>query len=1169
MKRVTPPASSVRLWEAPIEFPAYPAMAADLNPMFFEKRVYQGSSGRVYPVPFVDRVSHEKVMRSYRGVHLENEYVQLLVLPELGGRIHTGQDKTNEYDFIYRNRVIKPRLVGLCGPWISGGIEFNWPQHHRPSTFSPVDYRLVDSADGSRTVWVGEHEPLNRTKGMAGITLHPGKSYVEVRGQLFNRTPFPQTFLWWANPAVHVHEQYQSFFPDDVDFVADHAKRDMSLFPIAKGTYYLVDYSPGTDIAWYKNIPVPTSYMVVRSQHDFFGGYDHKKRAGIIHIASHHVSPGKKQWTWGSGDFGRAWDRNLTDEDGPYIELMAGVYTDNQPDFSWLAPYETRTFRQFWYPFRDIGPAKMANLDAAVNLEVAGNNAKIGLYTTSPMSGLSVVLKADEQTLLVRRADCSPETTLVTNVKLPRRFRPHQLELSVYTSEHRLLIQYRPRKPAPAPTLEPARAALEPKDIDNNEQLYLTGLHLEQYRHATYDPDPYYAEALRRDPRDARANNAMGLLLLRRGDFTAAERHFRIAIATLTQRNPNPRDGESHYNLGLALLVQKRLDEAFDAFHKATWNHAWQAAGFFHLAMIQGRRGNHQAAADFLDESLARETRNTKALALKAACLRRLGRPQDATKIAMAAAAIDPLDALSQNELRYLGRSTESLFLKFTRNQPDTFLDLALDYAAAGMYGEAIDLLEVHISNTPPQISNAAGDGGSASRASVLAGLENRAVRAAGRPERTLAVLELARSRDASKGEFSPLIYYHLADIFGRIGKPQWQQEYLQLAAQASPDYCFPSRLESIGVLRRAMKLSPADAKAPYYLGNLLYDKRQYEQAIKLWEKSRKLDGRFSIVHRNLALAYHNRQHDLNKARRSMSRALLVNPNDARLLFELDQLEKRANVEPAARLKRFDKFPKLIELRDDLCVERAALLNLLGRHDQAISLLSSRRFSPWEGGEGKVTEQWVMSHILRALGHLSHGQLDAAIVDLEAAKTYPDNLGEGKLPYAPDALANWLLGCVYEQMGDARQAKEAFVAAADQRILPGEAWLFQAMAMQKLGRKSEARTLLARLRQAGNERLNAPAKIDYFAVSLPNMLVFDDDLGRRNQIDGRYLLAISQLGLGNRAAARKELCRVLSLENSHLRAVAVLALDKALQGNNCSKSLSAHSLARYSGRGLG
>jgi len=216
---------------------------------------------------------------------------------------------------------------------------------------------------------------MNRMKGMVGITLHPGKNIVEAKARLFNRTPFVQTFLWWANVAVRVHDQYQAFFPPDVDYVADHAKRAVSSFPVARNFYYGVDYTKGVDITWYKNIPVPTSYMVLDSRYDFFGGYDHGKKAGLVHVANRHVSPGKKLWTWGNAEFGYAWDRELTHSDGPYVELMAGVFTDNQPDFSWLQPSETRTFTQYWYPIQEIGPATNANLSAAINLVKDGTRS--------------------------------------------------------------------------------------------------------------------------------------------------------------------------------------------------------------------------------------------------------------------------------------------------------------------------------------------------------------------------------------------------------------------------------------------------------------------------------------------------------------------------------------------------------------------------------------------------------------------------------------------------------------------------------------------------------------------------------------------------------------------------------------------------------------------------
>ena len=351
----------VKAWKEKVVIPTYEVGKPEKYPVFLEKRVYQASSGAVYPHPVIEHISDTKVDKEWDVIFIENHYIKIMVLPALGGRIQMAYDKIRERHFVYYNHVIKPALVGLTGPWISGGIEFNWPQHHRPSTYDPVDSTIEENEDGSITVWVSELERMFRTKGMAGFTLHPDKAYLEIKAQLYNRTPHPQTFLWWANPAVAVNDHYQSVFPPDVHAVFDHGKRDVSEFPIAKGEYYKVDYSPGTDISRYKNIPVPTSYMAITSEYDFVGGFENDSKGGLLHVADHHVSPGKKQWTWGNGDFGQAWDRNLTDSDGPYIELMCGVYTDNQPDFSWMQPYEEKSFKQYFMPYYNVGVVKNAN----------------------------------------------------------------------------------------------------------------------------------------------------------------------------------------------------------------------------------------------------------------------------------------------------------------------------------------------------------------------------------------------------------------------------------------------------------------------------------------------------------------------------------------------------------------------------------------------------------------------------------------------------------------------------------------------------------------------------------------------------------------------------------------------------------------------------------------
>ncbi|MDE6317078.1 MAG: DUF5107 domain-containing protein, partial [Muribaculaceae bacterium] len=546
----------VKAWKEKVVIPTYEPGAPEKNPIFLEKRVYQGSSGVVYPYPVIESISDTKTDVEYDAVWIENEYIKVMILPQLGGRVQMAYDKVRNRHFIYYNHVIKPALVGLAGPWISGGIEFNWPQHHRPSTFMPVDCTIEELLDGGVTVWVNERERMFHQKGMAGFTLRPGKAYLEIKGVLYNPTPLPQTFLWWANPAVAVNDHYQSVFPADVNAVFDHGKRAVSSFPIATGTYYKMDYSAGVDISNYRNIKVPTSYMAVNSKYNFEGGYENDTRAGMLHVASHHVSPGKKQWTWGNGDFGRAWDRNLTDDDGPYIELMAGVYTENQPDFTWLMPFEEKSFTQYFLPYRELGVVKNASKDILLNIDPAGEGkVNLKVFATSGQN-ITIKLSTDagavlaEQTLTLSPEKIYDEVLAVGDNAFDT------LNVVISDSEGRELLTWHAEPADIRPIPDSAEAALRPDEIKTVEQLFLTGQHLEQYRHATFNPVEYYEEGLRRDPLDVRCNNALGLWYIRKGRFDIAEKYLRTAVKVITRRNPNPYDGEPIFNLGLALKYQ-------------------------------------------------------------------------------------------------------------------------------------------------------------------------------------------------------------------------------------------------------------------------------------------------------------------------------------------------------------------------------------------------------------------------------------------------------------------------------------------------------------------------------------------------------------------------------------------------------------------------------------
>ncbi len=1100
----------VKAWIEKVSIPTYKADAPEKNPMFLEKRVYQGSSGVVYPHPVIEKISDEKELQEYTAVFIENEYLLIMVLPEIGGRIQRAYDKVRKRDFVYYNQVIKPALVGLAGPWISGGIEFNWPQHHRPSTFSPVDYTIEENADGSKTVWVNETELMFRTKGMAGFTLHPGKAYLEIKGKLFNRSPFTQTFLWWANPAVKVNEHYQSVFPPDVYAVFDHGKRDVSDFPIATGTYYKVNYAPGTDISRYSTIPVPTSYMAIRSGYDFMGCYEHDSQGGMLHVADHHLSPGKKQWTWGNGDFGFAWDRNLTDEDGPYIELMTGVFTDNQPDFTWLQPNEVKSFEQYFMPYALIGVVKNATKEAMVNMEVADKTITIKVYATAKYKNAHIRLLNQGELVKEFVKDLSPEEVFIDALTTAGAVDLTNWKIEVLDNNGKELVSWQPQADVKKDIPAAATAAQLPAEIKEVEELYLNGLHLEQYRHATYNPVDYYEEGLRRSPGDVRCNNAMGLLLLRRGQFEKAEPYFRKAIETLTKRNPNPYDGEPYYNLGMSLLMQQRLSDAYDAFYKATWNDAWQHNGFLALAKIAARQGKYELALAHVNNALIRNYHSHTARHLKTILLRLLQQPENASKTIKESIAIDPFNNGCFFEQHLLAQqagdtiqSVQALdkLKLLMRNDRNNYLELSLEYANAGFYNEAISILEIYA---------------------------------------------------GANKEVSPLVYYYLGYYLQQAANEPAASGYYSKASRSNPALCFPSKTEEVLILQAALLHNPKDYIAAYALGNLWYDKRQYENAIACWEQSINANKDFATAYRNLSLACYNKQNNPKKALEYLEKAFSLNTDDARVLMELDQLYKIKSKPFEERLQLLNRYLPLVVQRDDLYLERITLYNNIGEYEKAKELLSQRRFHPWEGGEGKVIGQFLLSHLELAKIALIKKDFTAAINLLNELEDYPENLGEGKLYGTQENDIHYLLGCAYEGLGNQEKAIAFYEAATIGISEPVQAIyyndpqpdkiVYQALAWQKLGNLKKAIAIFKKFIAFGEQHKDDIMRIDYFAVSLPDMLVFDIDINQRNKVHCIYLAALGYLGLGDVARAQELLKEVLQIEINHQGAASHLRM---------------------------
>ncbi|HOW39720.1 MAG TPA: DUF5107 domain-containing protein [Bacteroidales bacterium] len=1076
-------AAQVKLTEEKWVLPTYMVSPADKNPMFFKGESYQGASKYIYPYGMNDVIANEKADHAWKALVLENEYIKLCVTPEIGGKLYYGTDKTTNYNFIYKNNVVRPSNIGMLGAWVSGGIEWCVIHHHRASTFQPMDYSLAENKDGSKTVWIGETEPRHRMRWTIGVTSYPGKSYFSAEVKIINPTSVTNSMLFWANVAAHTNKDYQVIFPPSVQVATYHAKNSFTNWPYSTQIYDGQDFTKGVDISWWKNAERNNSFFAYDLKEDFMGGYDHGKETGTVHIGDHNIVKGSKLWEWGSGPKGQATEAVLTENDGPYVEIMVGAFSDNQPDYSWIKPYEVKTWKQYWYPIKDIKGFKYANLNGAVNLEQKeGNNIFLGYYSTQKVSKAKVILRNREKVIFEKTMEISPAVTFTGTIKVEGQYKLTDLYTELVDTETKqVLVSYQPVEQKPAGELpEEVKRPEAAEKMATVEELFLTGNRILQFYNPTLNAMDYFNEALRRDPSDIRTNIAVGTVQLKNGEYEAARSSFSKAIKRLTKDYTRPENCEALYLEGLTLKALGLYDEAADTLYRATWDYAWHAAAYLELARISCIRGDLLRALNEINESLATNARNNSALALKAGILRKLGETDEALATISTLAKNDPLDFRTGNEMYLIakaaGKKTESdlLLSELNRKMRDfdqNYLELAIGYMNDGMRDEAEEIFK------------------------------------------------------RFKGRNQEISYY-LGFLYDLKGDKNEAAKFFRDGSAQSVDYGFPFRLETEKVLQKASEYMPGDAKPHYYMGNLLYDK-QPVRAIKCWEKAVELDPSLAIACRNIGFGYYQHYRDLKKAIAAYEKAVANKNDDPVYYAELDPLYEMSNTPIETRAKLFEGRNEIARKRDDSFVRQIIVLNLSGQYEKAVEYLEGATFH-FREGSSRVRDISVDAKLLYGKKLMSEKKYQEALNQFLSTidKQMSGLMGDKRNPQI-----NYYVGLAYEALGKKKEAKSYYSLSAGEETEASDfISYYKGLSLQKLGNKEKASACFNAMVAEGENRIKKGADVDFFAK-------FGEREAANVQQSNAYLLkGLGYKGLGNATSAAENLKKAIELSASNLYA---------------------------------
>jgi tetratricopeptide (TPR) repeat protein len=1006
--------AQVRAWEGKIEIPTYQLGEEDPNPPFPLVNRH-----RIYPYTMLDDLTDRKEPQSYRAVYLENEYLKATVIPDMGGRLYSLYDKVNRREVFYRNHVVKYGLVGLRGAWISGGIEWNFPDGHSVVTVSPVASTVLRDGAQSVTVVVGDIDKVSGMHWEVALTLRRGEARLEQHVTLYNCSPLPHLYWYWANAAV----------PATVDMQFIYPMREV--VPHMKGVVWSYPIHDGVDLSWYKNTREAASLFARQVHRNFFGAYYHGSDYGVVHVADFRQVPGKKTWTWGVAGDGLIWTGLLTDHDGAYNEIQAGRY-ETQLNYEFIPPDHVESFTEYWYPVHGLGGGFVEATKAlAMNVRfVPSSNvhrAQVEVSVSPTLAIAAPKIRVLAGSRLLREFGAAALAPLKTvhfaaDVESLDEAR-NNLIVEVHAADGSSLAHWSAAAPIDGnPDFVPAAGKKppppKPPDQMTVEELYLLGVDVEKDGREEAAAK-IYQQVLERDPKYIPALLKLAWRSHQAGNFAAAEGLIARALAR------DSSDPRIHYVAGVVYRAAHRWTLAQDALWAAIHYGGPPAPAFVALGEIALQQREYAEAARLFHQSLSFNPGDARVQADLAVALRLGGRTGEARATIDTALTKMPLLSFARAEKWRLSATdaaraaNRQAWKNIFSYDVEKYLDVAAWYRGLG------DL------------------------------------------ESSDAVLAAARE-DFPTQASSPLVYYYLASNARLEGNASAAQQYASQAASAPYAKVFPHRIMDALVLDEATKANALDAHAYYYLANFLFARGRYDDASRLWLQALGEGFEYAVLYRNLGVYAWRAKKDLEGAAGFYEKAVQLTPDEYRLYVDLDEIYAQLD-DTARRDKLFAQAPASVLGRDTVRVRRVLLAVQQKQFEQALGVLEGHHFKPWEAGE-IVRQVYVACNLEQGRAALAAGKFDDAEVAFRRATEYPENLGVGKPNEPHDEAAFFWLGEALQAAGNSDAARAAWErAGALSKRMPAVSRAFRAMALQRLGRAVEADKILDQLTQAAGK----------------------------------------------------------------------------------------------------